>query len=64
MESVPMKTIKNPDTEFVKSLKKRIKDNNGFCPCQMEKNDDTKCPCTVFRETQECMCGLYIRVPE
>ena len=38
MECVVYKTIKNPDTDFVKNLKKRIKANNGFCPCQMEKN--------------------------
>ena len=57
------KTIKNPDDEFVKNLKKRIKDNGKHCPCQIEKTDDTKCPCKLFRETDECLCGLYIRVP-
>lgn len=62
MESFPMKTVVNPDTEFVKNLKKRIKANNGFCPCQMEKTADTKCPCKIFKDTQECMCGLYIQV--
>lgn len=56
------KTMLNPDDEFVRNLKKRIKDNNKYCPCQIEKNADTKCPCKMFRETQECMCGLYIRV--
>lgn len=56
--------IKNPDTEFVKNLKKRIKDNSGYCPCRLDKTPDTKCPCKEFRETGECICGLYITLPE
>lgn len=63
METIAYKTVKNPDVDFVKNLKKRIKQNNGFCPCQMEKTQDTKCPCKIFKETGECLCGLYIRVP-
>ena len=55
--------VKNPDGEFVKNLKKRIKNNNGYCPCRFEKNQDTKCPCKDFKETGECICGLYIKVP-
>lgn len=59
-----MKTIINPDDEFVKNLKKRIKYNNGFCPCKIEKTQDNKCPCKDFRETRECHCGLYINIEE
>ena len=58
-----MKVIKNPDSEFVKNLKKRIKANNGYCPCQIEKTADTKCPCLEFRTTGYCCCGLYISDP-
>ena len=28
------KIIKNPDEEFVRNLKKRIKDNGKYCPCR------------------------------
>lgn len=28
------KTIKNPDELFVRNLKKRIRQNNGYCPCK------------------------------
>ena len=59
-----MATMLNPDEEFVRNLKKRIKENNKFCPCQVNKNRDTKCPCLLFRETEECLCGLYIKVPD
>lgn len=57
------KIIKNPDAEFVRNLKKRIKDNSGYCPCQLVKNKDTKCPCLEFRTTNYCCCGLYIVDP-
>lgn len=57
------KVIKNPDEEFVRNLKKRIKDNNKYCPCRIEKTQDTKCPCREFRETGDCICGLYIKIP-
>ncbi len=55
------KFMLNPDAEFVKGLKQRIKKNSGFCPCRLEKNPDTKCPCKDFRELGECCCGLYVR---
>lgn len=57
-------TIKNPDSDLVKDIKKRIKNNGGHCCCAIQKNEDTKCPCKMFRDTQECICGLYIRVPK
>lgn len=64
MTDIEYVTIKNPDSELVKDIKKRIKNNGGHCPCQIDKDDSTKCPCKMFRETQECICGLYIRVPK
>jgi ferredoxin-thioredoxin reductase catalytic subunit len=36
-----------------------IKENGGYCPCSIEKTDDTKCMCKEFRETGVCHCGLY-----
>lgn len=59
-----MRIIKNPDTEFVKNLKKRIKDNGGYCPCKIQKTRENKCPCRQYRDTQDCDCGLYIKIPE
>lgn len=57
------KLIKNDDSRYVKDLKKRIKANNGFCPSQMTRDKDTKCPCKAYREQGECYCGMYIKVP-
>lgn len=56
----------NDDKNLVEEIKKRIKDNNGYCPCRLIKNDDTKCMCKEFREQEEgeCHCGLYIKTKE
>ena len=61
-----MKVIQNPDKEFVKIIKQQLKDNNGYCPCRIQKTPDTKCMCKEFREminrgeAGSCHCGLYI----
>jgi len=53
----------NPDEEYVKEVKCRLKDNNGYCPCSLLKTPETKCMCKEFREMDEgmCHCGLYIK---
>lgn len=53
----------NPDKEFVHEMKKRIKENNGYCPCSLVKNEDTKCMCKEFRDMESgtCHCGLYTK---
>lgn len=40
-----------------------LKAKNGYCPCMLEENEDTKCMCKQFREMEEgtCHCGLYIK---
>lgn len=65
-----MRVILNPDSEYVKEIKRKIKDNGGYCPCQLVKNEDTKCRCKMFREqldrgeTGACHCGLWVAVEE
>lgn len=65
-----MKIVKNPDTDYVKTMKKWLKSNSGYCPNAFEKSPDTKCMCREFREMVEsgiegwCGCGLYQSVPE
>lgn len=52
----------NKDTDLVTFIKERLKDNNGYCPCALEKTKDTKCMCKEFRDFNEegfCHCGLY-----
>lgn len=32
-----MSIVKNPDPEFCRNFKKRLKSNSGYCPCALEK---------------------------
>ena len=57
-------TIKqNPDKEYANEVRKQLRDNSGYCPCRLEKNEDTKCMCKEFREMEEgmCHCGLWLK---
>ena len=40
----------NEDKEIVDTIKQELKENNGYCPCKIIKNEDTKCMCKEFRE--------------
>lgn len=61
-----IKVTQNPNKEIVKKIKDKLKENDGFCPCSLIKNENTKCMCKDFREKVEmgepyiCHCGLYI----
>ena len=51
------RVVVNPDGIFVRNLKQRIRRNNGFCPCKLERKPDNKCPSREFREGRGCDCG-------
>ena len=54
----------NDDTNLVKEVTQQLKENDGYCPCKIVKNNDTKCMCTEFKSQNspgECHCGLYIK---
>lgn len=64
-------TIKlNSDRKLVDEIRDALKENDGYCPCAVSKNDDTKCMCKDFREQIEqripgkCHCGLYELITE
>ena len=58
------------DKARVEEIRKALEDNDGYCPCRLVKNIDTKCMCKEFREQMaaglpgECHCGLYEVVDE
>lgn len=56
--------IKNK--ERAEKIRAKIKENDGYCPCKLEKTEDTKCICKDFLEqgVGECNCGLYIKESE
>lgn len=59
-----MKIKLNPDEELVNKVLLAMKETDGYCPCAILKNDDTKCMCKDFREMTtpgQCHCGLYVK---
>lgn len=65
-----MKIILNPDKETVEIIDKALKKNEEiygqcYCPCSLERTEDTICMCKQFREQNfegECHCGKYIKI--
>lgn len=53
----------NPDKKYADEVRKKLIENDGYCPCRLDKNPDTKCICKEFREQEDgvCHCGLYIK---
>ena len=63
LNEVHMKIKVNPDKEYAAKIREALKENGGYCPCSLIKNEDTKCMCKEFREMKSgmCHCGLYIK---
>lgn len=51
------------DEDVKEVVLRALKNNQGYCPCRLEKTPDTKCMCKEFREQLEgeCHCGLYVK---
>lgn len=46
------------------SIKALVQANDGYCPCAVVKEPDTKCICKDFREQKTpglCHCGRYMK---
>lgn len=63
-----MKIIFNKDKKIVEKIKEGLIKKGGYCPCRLEKNDDTMCMCKEFREQIAdanfegyCHCMLYYK---
>ena len=58
-----LKITYNQDKQIVDKILDALDKNNGYCPCKLEKNNDTKCMCKEFKEQKKgyCHCGLYIK---
>lgn len=61
-----MKITLNPDADLVKAVKDGLKRTGGYCPCRLERTEDTKCICREFRDQIKdpefegfCHCMLY-----
>lgn len=59
-----LKVRVNPDKKVAEEIRQSLKENGWYCPCKLEKTEDTRCLCKDFREqTSEgyCHCGLYYK---
>ncbi len=63
-----MKVVFNPNKEIVDIVKKGLEKTGGYCPCRLEKNEDTKCMCKEFKDQIQdpefegfCHCMLYYK---
>ncbi len=61
----------NEDKEIVRSVREGLKRKNGYCPCRLEMNEDTKCMCKEFRDQIAdpnfegyCHCLLYYKTKD
>lgn len=55
--------IRKIETLQAHEIEKALKENQGYCPCRIYRNPDTKCMCKEFREQEKgvCHCGLFIK---
>lgn len=59
--SVTIRFTKDEDTKEV--VLRALKNNEGYCPCKIDRIPENKCMCKEFREQLEgeCHCGLYVK---
>ena len=58
----------NENKEIVDTNKERLQKTGGYCPCRLEKTEDTKCMCKEFKNQIKdpnfegyCHCMLYYK---
>ncbi len=58
----------NEDKEVVETVREGLKRTGGYCPCRLQRTDDTKCICKEFKEQMAdpdfegyCHCMLYYK---
>lgn len=61
----------NEDKAIVERVKEGLRARDGYCPCVLQKSEDTKCMCREFREQIAdpdfegyCHCMLYYKEKE
>jgi hypothetical protein len=60
-----MKIIPNQDVKQYEKITQAVKDNDGYCPCLVERSPATKCVCEEFKEQETegaCHCGRFIKI--
>ncbi len=61
------KINKNPNEQEFAEISEAVAENDGYCPCLLNKDENTKCMCKDFRDSEEvdfCHCGRYYKTKE
>ena len=59
-----MKITLNQDKEVVNTIREGLKRTGGYCPCRLERTEETKCMCKEFKDPNYegyCHCMLYYK---
>lgn len=54
----------NPDQKYVSIIMDGLQKKKGHCPCRVNVDDTTLCPCDEFIQKGICKCRLYLPVEE
>lgn len=52
----------NDDAGHVAKIVSGIAKKEGHCPCRIDKNETTLCPCDEFVSQGICKCNLFIKL--
>ena len=52
----------NPDEKYVNIIIKGLEKKDGHCPCRLNVDDTTLCPCDEFIKDGICKCQLFIPI--
>ena len=63
---IKIKVVDEP--ELVAEIKEQLKNNDGYCPCRLQRTEENKCMCEEFRNQIKdpefegfCHCLLYYK---
>ena len=54
----------NPDKKLVNIIMEGLQRKKGHCPCRINEDDSTLCPCDEFLKDRICKCKLYITIDD
>lgn len=54
----------NENKEYVDKIVQGIYRKNGHCPCRVNVDDTTLCPCDDFVQNGNCKCKLFLPITD
>lgn len=54
----------NPDSKYVNVILEGLQKKDGHCPCRVNVDDTTLCPCDEFIKDNICKCNLFVKIEQ